>query len=285
MNLLKILRLFLMLPLFMHSFAYSSENKIAYLANTGDYWQVWTMNSDGSEKQKITTSGYDKSRISWFPGGVEILVNGSQGQLSRVNIQTLEENTIVLPIKGTIDAVVSPSGKRIAFSLSVADSIDNNHIWTVDDKGDQLSKITSMEGTQHEPVWSIDEKWIYFLSGKGGQSHNIWRTSLENKTTEKITIDQLYNFDITFSQSGDMAFSSNRSGNYDIWLQKENTFEQITNHSSIESRPTISPDGKSIAFESLRTGRMNIWQKSLSTSELTQLTNEPIGARYPVWFH
>jgi len=283
MKVIKSLQLTLLSALMVPLVAYSAEEKIAYLANTNNYWQVWTMNPDGSEKRQITKRNYDKSRISWFPSGDEILANGSQGQLTIVNTKTFEEKEIKLPIKGTVDAVISPDGKHIVFSLSVADSIDNNHIWRVDIHGNNLTKMTNMEGLQHEPVWSPDGKWIYFLSGKGDQSHNIWRISLEDKSKEQITVGKLYNFDVTFSKQGDMAFSSNRGGNYDIWLQKKNTLVQITDDRAIDSRPSLSPEGKNITFETLRSGVMNIWQKSLNTSEMKQLTDEAIGARYPIW--
>ncbi len=285
MNIINTSQLIFLSVLLVPFSAYSIEGKIAYLANTKNYWQVWTMNPDGTDKKQITKKHYDKSRISWFPSGNEILVNGSQGQLTRVNTNTLEEKIIKLPIKGTVDAVVSPDGKLIVFSLSVADSIDNNHIWRVDINGKNLTKMTNMEGLQHEPVWSPEGKWIYFLSGKGDQSHNIWRISLEDKSKEQLTVGRLYNFDVTFSKHGDMAFSSNRGGKYDIWLKKKGALEQITDDGAIDSRPALSPDGENIVFETLRSGVMNIWRKSLSTSETKQLTDETIGARYPIWSH
>lgn len=285
MNINRTLKFLLFGMLLIPCLAYSTGAKIAYLANTDGYWQVWVMNQDGSEKRQITKSSYDKSHISWFPDSVEILVNGSQGKLTRINTTSLKVTEMILPIKGTVDAVISPNGKKIIFSLSVADSKDNNHIWRVDVDGNELTKITNMEGLQHEPVWSHDSKSIYFLSGTGEQSHNIWRVSLEDKVIEQVTVNQLYNFDVAFSANGDMAFSSNRSGNYEIWLQRKSGLEKITNNTSIDSRPSLSPNGKNIVFESLRSGVMNIWAKSLITSELKQLTDEPVGARFPIWSH
>ena len=189
----------------------------------------------------------------------------------------------MLPIKGTVDAVVSPDGQYIAFSLSVAGSIDNNHIWRVNIKGEELTQITNMAGLQHEPVWSPDSQWIYFLSGKGNQSHDIWRVSVDKKNIENLTVAKLYNFDVAFSKAGDMAFSSNRAGNYDIWLKKNNELQRLTKNDAIDSRPTFSPNGENILFDSLRSGILNIWKKSLTTNENQQLTNESVGARFPVW--
>lgn len=264
---------------------FAIQGKIAYLAHANGFWQVWTMDADGSYKKKITSAHYDKSHINWYPDGVHLLVNGNQGKLRKVNTDTKTETPINLPIEGTVDAAISPDGKHIAFSLSVADSIDNNHIWLVNSEGKNLVKLTNMAGLQHEPVWSLDSKWIYFLSGKGKQAHDIWRVSVKNKLKEKLTAGNLYHFDLAFSNQGDMAFSNNRTGNYEIWIKNKAGKETaLTNNPSIDSRPSFSSSGKDIVFESSRGGIMNIWRKSVTNGKTVRLTNEKIGARYPVWW-
>ena len=266
--------------------AISQQEQVAYLAHTNGFWQVWKMKPDGSLKQQITTTKYDKSHIDWYPDGVHILVNGNQGELTKVNVQTKQETNLRLPIKGTVDAVISPDGQHIAFSLSVAGSKDNNHIWLVNADGKKLQKLTNMAGLQHEPVWSEDGKWIYFLSSTSKQAHDIWRVSVETKLREQVTLDNYYYFDVSFSVHGDMAFSNNRTGNYEIWIRNKKGQEKvITDNSAIDARPTWSPTGKEIVFESARNGVMNIWLKSLTNEKVIQLSDEKIGARYPVWWH
>ncbi|HHO59639.1 MAG TPA: hypothetical protein ENJ64_05305 [Thiotrichales bacterium] len=265
---------------------FAEQGKLAYLAHTSGFWQVWTMQPDGAGKKQVTTSQYDKSHISWYPDGVHLLVNGNQGRLKKVDTLSGSESSIELPIKGSVDAVVSPDGKHIAFSLSVAGSIDNNHIWLVDANGKHLVKLTNMAGLQHEPVWSPDGEWVYFLSGKGRQAHDIWRVSLRNKATEQLTAGNLYHFDLAFSPRGELAFSNNRTGNYEIWVRAEKAGEkQLTSNPAIDSRPSWSPGGDAIAFESSRSGKMNIWRMPVSGGKARQLTDEAVGARYPVWWH
>ena len=243
------------------------------------------MQPDGQGKRQITFSNYDKSHISWYPDGSHLLVNGNQGRLEKVNVETKLETLIELPIKGTTDAAISPDGKFIAFSLSVADSVDNNHIWLVTADGKNLQKLTNMAGLQHEPVWSADGKWIYFLSGKGKQAHDIWRVSLSNKNREQITAGQLYHFDLALSPRGEMAYSNNRTGNYEIWIRDlQGKERQLTENQAIDSRPAWSGDGKMMLFESSRDGVMNIWQKPVAGGTARKLTRELIGARYPVWW-
>jgi len=257
---------------------------VAYLAHTAGYWQVWTMQPDGSHQTQISKSEYDKSHISWYPDGNHILVNGNQGELNKLNIETGKEAPIELPIKGTVDAVVSPNGQYIAFSLSVAGSVDNNHIWLVNANGQNLVKLTKMDGLQHEPVWSPNGQWIYFLSGRGGQAHDIWRVAVESRQTEQLTAGQLYNFDLAIAQQDKIAFSSNRSGNYEIWVRGKGKEKQITHNDAMDSRPSWSPDTKKIMYESTKGGRMNIWSLDIEQGNPVQLTRNAIGARYPVWW-
>lgn len=264
---------------------FAASEPIAYLAHNNGFWQVWTMQADGASPQQLTDSPYDKSHISWYPDGQHLLVNGSQGQISKVSVATRSETSMELPVKGTGDAVISPSGQYIAFSLSVAGSIDNNHIWMVGEDGSGLQKLTNMKGLQHEPVWSRDGKAIYFLSGDSEQAHDVWRVDIESRRTEKLTAGKLYHFDMAFAPDSSMAYSNNRTGNYEIWVKKSDGQDiQITRHESIDARPSWSPDGDALVFESSRGGVMNIWLKRVGEAGVTRLTREKVGARFPVWY-
>lgn len=263
----------------------SAAGKIAYLAHRDTFWQVWTMQPDGTLPQQITRSPYDKSHISWYPDGIHLLVNGSQGELSKVNTLSQVETPIRLPVKGTVDAVISPNGQYIAFSLSVAGSIDNNHIWLVKADGTGLQKLTNMKGLQHEPVWALDGKALYFLSKESEQAHNIWRIDLDNRKTEQLTAASLYSFDLALARDTTLAFSNNRTGNYEIWVKKrDGKAVQITHHEAIDARPSWSPDGRALVFDSARDGVMNIWMKPIGEGKAIPLTKEKVGARFPVWY-
>jgi len=142
-----------------------------------------------------------------------------------------------------------------------------------------------MQRLQHEPSWSADGKHVYFLSGGGGQSHDIWRVNIASLETGQLTANQLYHFDVAISNLGELAFSSNRSGNYEIWVSgKGKPARRITEHLALDARPSWSPDSNSIVFESTRLGQQAIWSMDLASKRLAQLTKPGQPARYPVWF-
>ena len=261
-----------------------ADEYIAYLQQTDGYWQVWMMEANGESPKQLSDSQWDKSRISWFPNNKRILANGSQGQVTVINVDSKTETRLEMPVNGAVDAVVSPDGSSIVFSLSVADSIDNNHIWLMDIESRDLRKLTNLDGLQHEPVWSLDSTSIYFLSGKGDQNHDIWRLDLETRSIEQITVNSLYNFDLAVADTGVIAFSSNRNtGDYEIWMLEGGEYHQITQHAGLDARPSFSPDGDRIAFESYRQGSMNIWLHSIGDGAVTRLTQTADGARHPVF--
>jgi len=265
-------------------YAGTPEKTVAYLAYTEGFWQVWVMDAEGKNSKQVTQSPYDKSRVSWFPDGRHLLANGNQGKLVKVSISSGNETMFQVDPAGMNDATLSPNGKHIAFSLSTAGSIDDNNIWLVKADGSDPKRIANMKGLQHEPVWSPDSQWIYFLSGKGGQVHDIWRLSVSKHQTEQLTTGQLYHFDVAISSKGQLAFSSNRSGNYEIWMQEpKGKAVKLTDHPALDAHPAWSPDGKTIIFESTRGGIVNLWKMNLEDKKLVSITQTKTGARAPVW--
>ena len=258
---------------------------VAYLAVADGYWQVWGMAEDGSHQRQITRSPYDKNRVSWYPDGRSLLINGNQGELYRVDIETGSEIAIKTTLNGMNDAVISPDGTRIAFSLSTSGSIDDNNIWLVDADGQNEIKLTNEKGLQHQPVWSVDGKFLYFLSGSGGQTHDIWRISMDGRDMEQLTSTSLYHFDVAVAGNGRLAFSANRSGNYEIWLRDPaGSFTRLTGNPANDGKPAWSPDGKWLLFESSRSGIPEIWKMDADGGDQIQLTRDPQGARVPVWY-
>jgi TolB protein len=76
-----------------------------------------------------------------------------------------------------------------------------------------------------------------------------------------------------------IAFSSDKSGNYDIWVLsfKDWQLKQITTDESLDVSPAWSPDGDKLAFISTRSGEMEMWIKDLISGKMRRL--RPFGER------
>jgi TolB protein len=89
-------------------------------------------------------------------------------------------------------------------------------------------------------------------------------------------------------QNGKIAFSSNRSGNYEIYTVSSTGTEVDLNQRTFDpapdQQPAYSPDGSKIAFRSNRSGNWDIWTvNTTGTPNLTQITSNPALDEEPKW--
>ena len=82
-----------------------------------------------------------------------------------------------------------------------------------------------------------------------------------------------------------IAFSSKRSGNYDIYMMDINgkNLQKLTDHPADEFAPTFSPDGRRMAYVSDRDGNLEIYVMNLKTKVSNRLTNHPGRDSSPAW--
>jgi TolB protein len=261
---------------------------VAFLAmGEQGYWQVWLLDSDSHKTKQLSTSAYDKSRVSWHNNGRKLLVNGQQGELVWLDSLTRRELPITLPINGFNDAVLSPDGQTIAFSLSTSESKNDNNIWTYHLTSKKLLKLTDLQNLQQQPSWNATGESLYFLSGRGKETLDIWQIELTTGNKKQLTTDNLYYFDVDINQDGDILYSGNQqNGNYDIWLWKHaGKPQRLTESPSLDASPSWSPQKNRFLFHSTRNGTANLWQYDLASKSLMQMTQlTGAGAIRPVWY-
>lgn len=274
--------LLLLLLLGVESVAYD----VAFLSpGENAYWQVWLLNTSNGKTKQISHSAYDKNRISWHSKGKKLLVNGQQGELVWLDVRTTREQAIKTPLQGFSDAHLSPDNQHIAFSLSTSESKNDNNIWLYHLTNKKLKKLTNLPELQHQPVWGKNK--IYFLSGSGGDTHDIWSVDTKTDNAQQLTQNTLYHFDIAVSPTGKLAFSSNLHGQYDIWQADANVQhrQRLTEDLTPESSPSWSPDGRYLVYDRMDKGVSNLWLMDLKSKKVRQLTQRKYGTMRPVWFH
>ena len=83
-----------------------------------------------------------------------------------------------------------------------------------------------------------------------------------------------------------MAFSSNRSGYWDIYLLELNTgnITRLTDTLEYEASPSWSPDNKWLVYEAYNKDNLEVWIQSIASAEETfQLTDNPAADFSPAW--
>jgi Tol biopolymer transport system component len=88
----------------------------------------------------------------------------------------------------------------------------------------------------------------------------------------------------TYSPDGKrVLFSSNRSGNLDLWMMDLGTgaLRQVTDDRAQDWDPSFTPDGKHILWDSDRTGHLEVWIANLDGSAARQVTQDGVDAENP----
>ncbi len=85
---------------------------------------------------------------------------------------------------------------------------------------------------------------------------------------------------------GRIAFTSWRYTNSDIFIMDPSSPSQplrLTNDTSVDEHPVISPDGKTVAFDSKRSGNFNIYDIQIGQNDVQTITSDNRGGVNPTW--
>ena len=259
-------------------------DQISFLSLDDDsYWQVWRADTVTGAVHQVTFSPYDKSTHSWFPDGQYMLVNGNQGQLVKVDVHSGDEVPVTIPMHGFNDAMLSPDGTTLAFSFSSSESVNDNNIWLVNLKTQQKRKLTNLASLQYEPMWSSDGKDVYFVSATNINEQDLWMVDVQTGDKKQLTLNSMFNLNAAKHQQGGLVYSSNRTGNYELWW-KENgkAAKQITNNPELDGHPFWLSSGEELVYESYRNGRARIFLFDIKTQTEQELKTMSQDARKPV---
>lgn len=104
--------------------------------------------------------------------------------------------------------------------------------------------------------------------------------------SELVLSDPLGGSDAALSPDGTrIAFSSQRSGNWDIWIYdlRSRELTRVTDDPADDIEAQWAPDGQRLAFTSSRTGNKDVFVVTLADKKLIQLTNSTDDDEYPAW--
>ncbi len=270
---------------------YPVTEKIVFLRLTGSFWQIWMMNTDGTMQEQLTTTPVDKVHMAWGPKNQQLLYNTNQGETRVLDLASRKEKRILKEYK-IIDAAWSPDGKTLAYGLSPKNlARGKTSLWVSDLKGGQRSKLAGGQKSDAlAPMWSRDGKRLVFrqclMANNMQVYHDFWVEDMAGRKMHIVDGDhEMHKFDQVLSRQGVLAYSSARSGFYEIWMLpvKGGQRRQLTYFKHYAGNPAWSPDGKAIVFDSDKDGRQKIYRIKANGKQLIALTHDKRPSRNPVW--
>ena len=260
-----------------------------------DGGDIWKKDLNSGKTEKFIENAFAPS---FSPDGKLIAVEASWAGPRRiwiVDAQGHNPQQITSDSSEAVDHLEpnwSPDGKQIVFQYLERTKFS---IRVVNLATHAITTLTDGRFLDLNPVWSRSGKYIYFSSYRGG-GLNVWRMRVspsgqQTSPPQQVTVGPGQDVELTVSNDGrQLAFSILRQ-NADVWrlpVSAETGLpagdpQEVLASTREDSRGAWSPNGTQIAFNSDRSGEMNIYVHSLLDNSNRQITSGPGGDYQPQW--
>jgi Tol biopolymer transport system component len=214
--------------------------------------------------------------------GVLTYVEGDAAVQPVVIGRTGKESPLPLPPGLYAHPRWSPNGDRLAFARLDG---ERNDIYVLTRATGQVLRLTR-DGNSASPEWNADGTRLGWLYGDATGASIRWQQADGSGSPVTIPTPGLTPFGFVFSPSGKfVAVVTGSPFAHDIVLVPLDSTEKqrpLTNAASDELQPSISPDGRWLAFTSAETGLAESYVSSIEdpTTRVQVTTN---GGGEPVW--
>ncbi|MGX7666605.1 TolB family protein [Flavobacterium pedocola] len=272
------------------------SGKIGFASTRDGNYEVYTMNTDGSNQTNRSNSpktdygfgwSYDCRKILFYSnreGNDQIYIMNGDGS-NPVNLSNNKANDRI--------PVFSNDNGKIAF---VSDRNDKNgDIFIMDHDGKNTVQITSNAYFEESPSFSNNSRKLLFTrelkdlnDPNAAGNGEIFSIDLKSKKETRLTNKEGYDSGAVYAPDGKkIAFYGydKTTKFYDLYLMNPDgsQLEKLTDDAPEDYSPSWSPDGNWIAFTRGDSKNYDIWIINIATKELKRLTDNPKRDESPFW--
>lgn len=268
------------------------ERAVFVSGRTGD-WEIFMTGLDGTRVTRLTESTGLDHNATWSPDGQRIVFTSARSDPAE-EIYTMNADgtglTRLTNVVGHFDwyPTYSPAGNRIAFF-----STRNNHdmdffVMNADGTGLVNLSKSSLQDTGRPELypWSPDGTRLLFVRLFSANEASIFLAPADGSGVTRMTnCGKADGYPAWSPDGSQIAFSSNRDGNYEIYVMNADGSGQtrLTNAAGDDLLPRWSPDGTRIAFDSKRDGNDEVYVMNADGTGQTNLTNHASSDKGGVW--
>lgn len=257
---------------------------IAFTSNRSGSFDVYVTTPDGVELRRLTNSPASESAPHWT-ADARVVFSVWMDSVSTVYAASARspEPKVIGKASGR-SPTISPDGTRLLFSrgqfpsmLLVEAALD----------GSNVHELTRTPSAQFNAVYSPDQKQIAFARADSTRQLQVWVMNADGTGERQLTRFAAEDGSPQWpAWSPDGTRLAVQSGRYSrqaptenvahIWVidLKSGAATRLNPHSTpyLDETPSWFSDGRRIAFQSDRSGRMEIWVMNADGTGATQVT-------------
>jgi TolB protein len=244
--------------------------------------ELYIADYDGFNVRQVTVNRQLSILPGWTPGGRGIIYTSYRNGDPQIYLSWIFEGRSVPNVTrepgGTqaFAAVVSPDGKKIAYSSNRAGNFD---IWVSNIDGTDAHNLTGTPAQDTAPCWSPSGLEIAFTSDRS-RSAQLWVMDHEGLNLRRLSSVGNYNDACAWNPSrefAEIAYSSRlEDGGFEIAVVDLSTGQvrQLTTGRGSCEYPSWAPNGRHLAFSCNRGGT---WQLAQIDRMGTKIRNIAVG--------
>lgn len=271
---------------------------LAYLSSSEPGCPVFLVPPHGGVPRKLVATNIrtlDVDKISsamgdrpWAADGLSLLVSlvDSTGQtaIHRVDRENGDAVQLTFPPRGSVDQGASYSfdGEQIVFQRR---SDSKGALMTMPAADSDPQPLLADEFDNIIPAWRPDNRHILFISNRGGGGGaDIWEIDRDGGSLRQLTFETKQVVSVSVSADNRIAYVPFWHDTFIFSVDVESgERHQLTYHTQDNVGARFSPDGKSVAYHSTRTGNSEISLHYLDGRPEMRITDNDSWDLYPDW--
>ena len=286
--------------------------RLAFASNRYGNFDIFVMDAMGGPAERLTFHSNDETPYTFSSDDQQVIFGALRQDdfLHRQYPHRSQTELYSVPTKGgrvdqiftfpAEDVQVTKDGSQMVYHDKVGgenefrkhhvSSVARN-IWTYNRTTNRHQMITTFAGEDRQPIYSVDEKSIYYLSEESG-SFNVHKLSLmQPDKKEQLTHFELHPVRYLSMGGGVLCFgfdgelytmkegSSPVKVDVQIRTQNKSNDDKFISINGGVNEMSISPNGKEIAF----IARGEVFVTSVGEAFTKRLTNTPEAERFVSW--
>ena|SRR5687768_5642813 len=257
---------------------------IAFMSNRSGTYDVYVTSSDGSHLLRVTNSPANESAPFWTNDDRVVFSVWADNAATVYAASSRNPKPLAIGTAAGRQPTISPDGKKLIYSSGQFPSM---HLVEAALDGSTVQTLTKVPSASFNAVYSPDQTQIAFARADSTRQLQIWVMNTDGSGERQLT---RFTADDGSPQwpawSPDGARLAIQSGRYNrnapaentahIWILdvKSGAATRLNPHTTpyLDETPSWFPDGRRIAFQSDRSGRMEVWIMNADGTGAIQLT-------------